>query len=106
MHEDHGMRMEKLERAAIDEALAQLGGWTLAGDGASISRSYKFASFIEAFGFMAKSALSAEKLNHHPEWFNVYSRVDVKLNTHDAGGLTELDFKLARAMDKAAGAND
>lgn len=77
----------------------------LAEDGKSISKTFKFGSFVEAFGFMAQSALSAEKLNHHPEWFNVYSRVDVTLNTHDAGGLTELDFKLAKAMDKAAGLN-
>lgn len=99
------MKMEKLERRAIDEHLAAVKGWTLAEDGKSISKTFKFGSFVEAFGFMAQSALSAEKLNHHPEWFNVYSRVDVTLNTHDAGGLTELDFKLAKAMDKAAGLN-
>ncbi|MDR7145719.1 4a-hydroxytetrahydrobiopterin dehydratase [Rhizobium sp. BE258] len=99
------MKMEKLERRAIDEHLAAMQGWTLAEDGKSISKTFKFGSFVEAFGFMAQSALSAEKLNHHPEWFNVYSRVDVTLNTHDAGGLTELDFKLAKAMDKAAGLN-
>lgn len=96
------MKMEKLERRAIDEHLAGVSGWALADDGLSISKTFKFASFVEAFGFMTKAALTAEKLNHHPEWFNVYSRVEVKLNTHDAGGLTELDFKLAKAMDKAA----
>lgn len=99
------MKMEKLERRAIDEHLAAVAGWALAEDGKSISKTFKFGSFVEAFGFMAQSSLSAEKLNHHPEWFNVYSRVDVTLNTHDAGGLTELDFKLAKAMDKAAGLN-
>jgi 4a-hydroxytetrahydrobiopterin dehydratase len=96
------MKREKLERQAIDEELAKLKGWSLGDEAASISKTFKFASFIEAFGFMAEAALAAEKLNHHPEWFNVYSRVDVKLNTHDAGGLTELDFKLAAAMEKAA----
>ena len=99
------MKMEKLERRAIDEQLAGVSGWALADDGQSISKTFKFASFVEAFGFMTKAALTAEKLNHHPVWFNVYSKVEVKLNTHDAGGLTELDFKLAKAMDKAAGLN-
>jgi 4a-hydroxytetrahydrobiopterin dehydratase len=96
------MKREKLERAAIDEKLGALSGWTLDEGAASISKSYKFRNFVEAFGFMTAAALSAEKLDHHPEWFNVYSRVDVKLNTHDAGGLTELDFKLAALMDKTA----
>jgi 4a-hydroxytetrahydrobiopterin dehydratase len=96
------MKYEKLGRAAIDETLAGLNGWRLADDGLSISRTFKFGSFAAAFGFMTEAALAAEKFNHHPEWFNVYSRVEVKLTTHDAGGLTEQDFKLARAMDKAA----
>ena len=96
------MKMEKLERSVIDQLLGDLDGWTLDGAASSISKTFKLANFVEAFGFMAESALAAEKLNHHPEWFNVYSRVEVKLNTHDAGGLTELDFKLAKAMDKAA----
>lgn len=96
------MKMEKLERSAIDQLLGELKGWVLDDSASSISKTFKFASFVEAFGFMAESALAAEKLNHHPEWFNVYSRVEVKLNTHDAGGLTELDFKLAKAMEKAA----
>jgi 4a-hydroxytetrahydrobiopterin dehydratase len=96
------MKRDKLERQAIDEELAKLTGWSLRDDGKAISKSYKFANFVEAFGFMTEAALAAEKLDHHPEWFNVYSRVDVTLNTHDAGGLTELDFKLATRMDKAA----
>ena len=96
------MKMERLERTAAEAQLAGLAGWALNDAGSSISKTYKFANFIEAFGFMTEAALAAEKLNHHPEWFNVYSRVDVTLNTHDAGGLTELDFKLAKAMDKAA----
>ena len=96
------MKREKLESPVISQLLGELKGWTLDDAAGSISKTFKFGSFVEAFGFMAESALAAEKLNHHPEWFNVYSRVEVKLNTHDAGGLTELDFKLAKAMDKAA----
>jgi 4a-hydroxytetrahydrobiopterin dehydratase len=96
------MKKQKLERQAIDQELAKLKGWSLDAAAASISKRFKFANFVEAFGFMAEAALAAEKLDHHPEWFNVYSRVEVKLNTHDADGLTELDFKLASAMDKAA----
>ncbi|EJB05127.1 4a-hydroxytetrahydrobiopterin dehydratase [Rhizobium sp. BK619] len=96
------MKMERLERATIEAEMAGLAGWALNDAASSISKTFKFANFVEAFGFMTEAAIRAEKLNHHPEWFNVYSRVDVTLNTHDAGGLTELDFKLAKAMDKAA----
>ncbi len=96
------MKYEKLDRAAIDENLAELNGWALAADGLSISKTFKFRNFVEAFGFMTEAALAAEKFNHHPEWFNVYSRVEVKLTTHDAGGLTDHDVKLAKAMEKAA----
>ncbi|NKL04713.1 4a-hydroxytetrahydrobiopterin dehydratase [Rhizobium leguminosarum bv. viciae] len=96
------MKRERLERTAVEAELTELAGWALNDAGSSISKTFKFANFIEAFGFMTETALAAEKLNHHPEWFNVYSRVDVTLNTHDAGGLTELDFKLAKAMEKAA----
>jgi 4a-hydroxytetrahydrobiopterin dehydratase len=99
---DHHMKFEKLGKAAIDENLGALAGWKLGADAASISKSFKFRNFVEAFGFMTEAALSAEKFNHHPEWFNVYSRVDVTLTTHDAGGLTEQDFRLAKAMEKAA----
>ncbi|TWB51957.1 4a-hydroxytetrahydrobiopterin dehydratase [Rhizobium sp. ERR 922] len=96
------MKYDRLDRAAIDENLAELGGWALADDGLSISKTFKFRNFVEAFGFMTEAALAAEKFNHHPEWFNVYSRVEVKLTTHDAGGLTDHDVKLAKAMEKAA----
>ena len=96
------MKYEKLDRAAIDENLAELNGWALAADGLSISKTFKFRNFVEAFGFMTEAALAAAKFNHHPEWFNVYSRVEVKLTTHDAGGLTDHDVKLAKAMEKAA----
>ena len=86
-------------------ALAEVPGWTLL-DGArdAIHRTFKFADFNTAFGFMTRVALMADKLDHHPEWSNVYNRVEVTLTTHDAGGVTELDVKLARFMDAAAGA--
>ncbi len=94
----------KLAPAARTRALKRLSGWTLAEDGLSISRSYRFADFIAAFGFMSSAALIAQQMDHHPEWFNVYGRVNVKLTTHDAGGLTQKDIDLARAMDARAGA--
>ncbi|MBN9056895.1 MAG: 4a-hydroxytetrahydrobiopterin dehydratase [Shinella sp. 65-6] len=96
------MKQEKLGEDAIREALAALDGWSRSRDGIAIEKSYRFKSFREAFGFMTEGALAAEKFNHHPEWFNVYNRVDVRLTNHDAGGLTELDFKLAGAMEAAA----
>lgn len=95
-------RLTDAERSA---ALAGLNGWTLAAGREAITKSYRFADFSEAFGFMARVALEAERLNHHPEWFNVWSRVDVTLATHDAGGLTALDVELARAMDRIRGSN-
>lgn len=96
------MRPEKLDQAAIAEGLETLDGWMLADDGDAIRKTYKFKTFRKAFAFMTEIAMVAEKMNHHPEWCNVYNRVDVALTTHDAGGITELDFKLAGAMDKAA----
>jgi 4a-hydroxytetrahydrobiopterin dehydratase len=98
------MAREKLERAAIDEALKELEGWGLDVGGKSISRRFEFRNFSEAFAFMTRSALAAEKLNHHPDWSNVYKTVNVTLSTHDAGGLTELDLDLARRMNGFAGA--
>lgn len=97
------MRPQKLEDQSVEGELAKLSGWTLRDDGKAIVRTFKFKTFVEAFGFMAQCALFAEKLDHHPEWFNVYSKVEVTLSTHDAGGLTELDFKLAHLMDGVAG---
>lgn len=89
---------EKLtERSALDPLLAN--GWTLVDGRDAITKSFVFKNFIEAFGWMAQAALLAEKLNHHPEWFNVYKTVEVTLSTHDAGGLTALDVKLATKMD-------
>jgi 4a-hydroxytetrahydrobiopterin dehydratase len=69
----------------------------------AITRKFEFRNFNEAFGFMSRAALMAEKLDHHPEWFNVYKTVEVTLSTHDAGGVTELDVKLAEAMNRFAG---
>ena len=84
-------------------AIAKLKGWSAAEGRDAISKSYKFADFNAAFGFMARVALKAEGMDHHPEWFNVYSKVDVTLSTHDAGGVTEKDVELAKFMDEAAG---
>lgn len=89
-------RLTDDERAA---ALAELSDWTLREDGVAITRDFKFADFSEAFGFMARVALHAEKADHHPEWSNVYNRVHVTLTTHDAGGLSQRDVKMARAID-------
>ena len=80
-------------------------GWTLAEGRDALQKTFVFRNFIEAFGFMAQAALWAEKLNHHPEWSNVYKTVEVTLTTHDAGGLTGLDVKLATKMDAAAQAS-
>ncbi|PVE53197.1 4a-hydroxytetrahydrobiopterin dehydratase [Rhizobium rhizogenes] len=96
------MTYAKLEADAVHTALETLEGWSLREDGLAIVKAYKFASFPEAFGFMAECALAAEKLNHHPEWSNVYSRVKICLTTHDSQGITERDILLAKAMEKAA----
>lgn len=93
---------DKLTPAARAEALAGLDGWTELPDRDAIARTFRFKTFNQAFGFMTRVALKAEQMNHHPEWFNVYNRVEVTLSTHDAGGVTELDVTLARFMDKAA----
>lgn len=85
------------------EALAGLAGWTATQGRDAITRRFQFRNFSEAWGFMSRVALVAEAMDHHPEWTNVYRTVDVTLSTHDAGGLTELDVKLARAMDAIAG---
>jgi 4a-hydroxytetrahydrobiopterin dehydratase len=94
---------QKLSGDARSRALARLGGWSEVKGRDAISKKFVFADFNEAFGFMARVALAAEKLDHHPEWFNVYKTVEVTLSTHDAGGLTERDVSLAEAMDRFAG---
>jgi 4a-hydroxytetrahydrobiopterin dehydratase len=94
---------QKLAGDARKAALARLAGWSEVKDRDAITKTFVFRDFNEAFGFMMRAALVAEKLDHHPEWFNVYKTVTVTLATHDAGGLTELDIKLAEAMDRLAG---
>jgi len=96
---------EKLTAQARDAALAELGasGWTPAPDRDAIAKTFVFRNFIDAFGFMTRTAIWAEKWNHHPEWSNVYKTVTVLLTTHDAGGLSELDLRLARKLDQLAG---
>ena len=93
--------MTKLTDAEIAEHMKALPSWEL-GAG-RIRRSFRFRDFVEAFGWMTQVALLAEKMNHHPEWRNVWATVEVELSTHDAGGLTELDMKLAAKMDELSG---
>lgn len=92
---------EKLDQGARDEALSPLkaSGWEMAADRDAITKTFRFDSFVDAFGWMARAAILAEKMNHHPEWFNVYNKVTVTLTTHDAGGLSHLDIDLANKMD-------
>ena len=97
------MTRARLDPEAVDKALAGLDGWALEEGGAAIGKRFVFADFSAAFGFMARAALVAEKLDHHPEWSNVYNRVEVRLTTHSARGLTALDFELAQAMERIAG---
>ena len=95
--------MSKLTGDARKSALAGLKGWSETSGRDAITKKFVFKDFNQAFGFMTRAALVAEKMDHHPEWFNVYKTVDVTLSTHDAGGLTDRDVKLAAAMDKIAG---
>ena len=90
------MAIPRLTDAERDAALSQLAGWALRDDGLAIARDFKFADFGEAFAFMTRVALLAEKADHHPEWSNVYNRVSITLTTHDAGGLSQRDVKMAR----------
>jgi 4a-hydroxytetrahydrobiopterin dehydratase len=95
--------MSRPVRIGAAAALKELPRWVAAGGGRdAICRTYRFADFTAAFGFMTRIALMAEKMDHHPEWTNVYNRVDVTLATHDAGGVTQLDVTLGRLMDMAA----
>jgi 4a-hydroxytetrahydrobiopterin dehydratase len=93
---------QKLSADSRKAALTKLTGWSEVKGRDAITKTFVFADFNEAFGFMTRAALVAEKLNHHPEWLNVYKTVEVTLSTHDAGGLTERDITLAEAMDKMA----
>lgn len=94
---------QKLDETARNTVAARLPEWQMAEGRDAIQKTFKFKDFNAAFGFMTRAALIAEQMNHHPEWFNVWNRVDVTLSTHDAGGLTERDLKLAEAMDRIAG---
>ena len=93
----------KLSAAERSQALKDLAGWRAVEGRDAIARSFKFKNFSEAWGFMARVALLAESQDHHPEWFNVYNRVDITLSTHDCGGLSARDEKLAKAIDAVAG---
>lgn len=96
------MSRKLLDKNEIGSGLAGMEGWSLADDGKSIARRFVFANFNAAFGFMTRVALVAEKMDHHPDWSNVYKTVDVRLSTHDSGGVTELDIELARRMNRIA----
>lgn len=87
----------KLDDREIQDGVSELSGWEV--DDGKLYKKYEFTDFIEAFGFMTKAAMAIEKLNHHPEWFNVYNRVQVHLTTHEAGGITERDLELAKILD-------
>ena len=93
--------MPKLTQKEVRTALTGLRGWKLVKS--KLHREYKFADFMHAFGFMTTSALAIERMNHHPEWFNVYNKVVVDLSTHDVGGISEKDIALARILDNFAG---
>jgi 4a-hydroxytetrahydrobiopterin dehydratase len=93
----------KLTGEGRKSALGRLTGWSEVAGRDAITKKFVFKDFNHAFGFLARAALVAEKMDHHPEWFNVYKTVEVTLSTHDAGGLTELDVELAGAMDKIVG---
>jgi 4a-hydroxytetrahydrobiopterin dehydratase len=96
-------RPTALEGDARREAIKGLDGWRECEGRNAIAKTFTFKNFNQAFGFMTRTALLAEKMDHHPEWFNVYKTVEATLATHDAGGVTELDVRLARAMNRFAG---
>ena len=92
--------MEKLTSKEFDVAIKNLNGWSPAKDRVAIEKAFKFSDFKQAFNFMTIVAAKAEEMNHHPEWFNVYSNVKVSLSTHDAKGVTRLDIEMAEFMDQ------
>jgi 4a-hydroxytetrahydrobiopterin dehydratase len=92
------MAIARLSDADIEEQLRSIPGWAV--NRGALVKEFKFGNFVEAFGFMTRVALLAEKSDHHPDWTNVYNRVEIKLSTHDAGGITALDFKLAQQIDQ------
>ncbi|MEM7618799.1 MAG: 4a-hydroxytetrahydrobiopterin dehydratase [Pseudomonadota bacterium] len=91
--------IEKLTEDKLEQAINTLTGWACLEERSAIQKSYKFHNFNQAWGFMCQVALIAEKMDHHPEWFNVYNRVDITLTTHDADGISERDIKMAQAID-------
>ena len=93
------LKRDKLPLPEVESRLETLDGWAYAKDQEAITKTFAFKDFSEAWSFMSRCALLAEKMDHHPEWVNVYNRVEVTLNTHDAGGITELDLAMAKAMD-------
>lgn len=90
----------KLSEKEIQQQVTELGGWKVVGG--KINKTFEFDDFVQAFGFMTRVAIEAEKMNHHPEWFNVYNRVTIDLVTHDVGGISNYDIKLAKTIDKIA----
>ena len=94
--------MKKLSKTEVTNKLKKLSGWKLMKGRNAITKTFKFKNFTEAFGWMTSMALYAEKKDHHPEWFNVYSTVEVTLSTHDAGGVTNLDLDTAREMNRTS----
>jgi 4a-hydroxytetrahydrobiopterin dehydratase len=93
------MPIARLTDAECAALLSELPGWSLRGDGLAIEREFKFADFNAAFGFMTRVAIHADKADHHPEWYNVYNRVQITLTTHDAGGLSARDAAMARWIE-------
>jgi len=91
------VKYKKLSEHELEEQVKVMKGWEL--KNGKLEKSFRFSNFVEAFGFMTKIALEAEKINHHPEWLNVYDSVNIKLTTHDAGGITDFDIKLANIID-------
>jgi len=91
------VKYKKLSEHELEEQVKVMKGWEL--KNGKLEKSFRFSNFVEAFGFMTKIALEAEKINHHPEWLNVYDSVKIKLTTHDAGGITDFDIKLANIID-------
>jgi len=92
------MAIQKLSEVEISSAIAQLAGWSVVDY--KLQKNFKFRNFVDAFGFISKVAIIAEKMDHHPEFFNVYNKVKIDLTTHDAGGISALDFELAQKIDK------
>ena len=92
---------KKLSDSEIQESLSELSGWSI--ENGKLHKFFQFDSFVDAFGFMTKSALAAEAMNHHPEWFNVYNKVTVDLSTHDLEGISTWDFELAKKMEEFTG---